>query len=116
MGHSLLTPSVKIILKLNYAAPAADQPGRENRLHSCTYRHPGSCVVNCKIAHGRGWEFLAAGTRVRPFERMFVACLLLNDKTRTANIRVKIPSRFKKLDLSRSLVTSRDKIREELSC
>ena len=44
---------------------------------------PSEYVLVARSRGGPGWEFLSAGSRVRPFERMFVACLLLRDGQRT---------------------------------
>jgi hypothetical protein len=53
-------------------------------------------VVRSRV--GPGWEFLAAGSRVSAFERMFVACLLLRDgAAHPENIESKSLSRFQKL-------------------
>jgi hypothetical protein len=69
---------------------------------ACSATPVNTCwVVRSRV--GPGWEFLAALSRVSPFERMFVACLLLrHDEAHAGVLRVQTPFRvFKNLVLSR---------------
>ena len=62
------------------------------------YRHPSEYVSVVRSRVGLEWEFLSAGSRFTPFERMFVACLLLRDRAAHADdIESKSLSRFQKL-------------------
>jgi hypothetical protein len=64
---------------------------------ACSATPVNTCwVVRSRV--GPGWEFLAALSRVSPFERMFVACLLLRDGAAHADdIESKSLSHFQKL-------------------
>jgi hypothetical protein len=57
----------------------ADHERSENLCILACSATPNEIRVGCEISCGSGWEFLSAGSRVSPFERMFVACLLLRD-------------------------------------